>query len=261
MTRRAILALLLLASPAMAHAQESTGGAWSGVENVYAHHLTRLLQHWAPAPDEALDLDPGPVAITCLGTAGDRRYVGMVERADIGAPLATVAAVLDDLDHFKDLFPDVLSVQVLPGGLPGARFATAWRQRAPIAFLPDVEYEMSHLVDKASPMRVVYRYKLRRGDKLIASDGMVVLEATRRQTTRYTEYDFFNGHWGPLPAWLVWRESLRAAFHSSLAIKLKAENPAWSYVRIAAEAKRATSAHSEQLDRCFAERRDVVLKP
>jgi hypothetical protein len=31
--------------------------------------------------------------------------------------------------------------------------------------------------------------------------------------------------WGPLPAAVVWRESVRGAFLANVAIKMKAENP------------------------------------
>jgi hypothetical protein len=243
---------LLVAFVSLAGAQQPAMGRLEGIDSAYTEYLTQVLEHWAPAHAEAPEA--GPVAITCLATANADGYVGMLQLAKIHAPLSVVEGVLDDVDHFKDLFPDTVDVHVVPDTQAGARYATAWVQRAAIFFMPDISYEMSHLVDKTTPERVVYRYKLRRGDRLIASDGMVVLEATGPATTQFTEYDFFNGHWDLIPTWIVWRESLRGAFHSDLAIKLKAENPTWSYARIAAEAKRLTSAQSDRLQRCFAER-------
>ena len=242
---------LLVAFVSCASAQPAMGRL-EGIESAYTEYLAQVLEHWAWAHAEAPEA--GPVAITCLATAHADGYIGMRQVANIHAPLSVVESVLDDIDHFKDLFPDTVDVHVLPGTQAGPRFATAWVQRAPIFFMPDINYEMSHLVDKTTPERAVYRYKLRRGDRLIASDGLVVLEATGPATTQFTEYDFFNGHWDLIPTWIVWRESLRGAFHSDLAIKLKAENPTWSYARIAAEAKRLTSAQSDRLQRCFAER-------
>ena len=175
-----------------------------------------------------------------------------------------VEEVLDDIGHYKDLFPGTIDVRVLAGSrrsVPGAptasRFDTAWVQRPPISLMPDIRYEMAYLVEKA-PARAVYRYKLRSGDKLTASDGLVVVEAIDSTTTEFTEYDFFDGHWGPLPTWLVWKESLKGAFASDVAIRLKAEQPAWSYLRIAAEADRLTSLESKRFDRCFADRRAVI---
>ena len=229
-----------------------------GTYSVYTEYLTQVLERWpSPRGDTPAGDD---VSIACLATAGADKYVGMLQRATIRAPLSLVESVLDDVDHFKDLFPDTVDVHVVSGARVGPRYTTAWVQRAPIFFMPEIRYEMSHLVDKTSATRAVYRYRLRRGDRLIASDGAVILESLGPASTRFTEYDFFNGHWGPIPAWIVWRESLRGALHSDLAIKLKAENPDWSYAQIAAEAKRLSHGQSDRLQRCFAERR-VAAKP
>jgi hypothetical protein len=237
-----------------------------GIDSVYTGYLTQVLKRWVPFRVDAgaEPHDAAPVAITCIATVNADRYVGMIQRERIHAGMPVVENVLDDIDHYKDLFPGTVDVRVLAAsrrllaGTPTASlFDTAWIQQPPIPFLPEIRYEMSHLVEK-TPMRTVYRYKLRRGDKLIASDGLVVLEAVDAQTTQFTEYDFFDGHWGLLPTSLVWKESLAAAFHSDVAIKLKAEQPAWSYARIAAEAKRMTVAESEGLERCFRERRALL---
>ena len=254
-------AALLCAGVAAAQPQPLLADGPEGIGSAYTDYLAQVLKHWSPS--QAASSEPLRVTMTCVSTANADRYVGMIQEQTIEAPIAAVAEVLDDIDHYHDLFPGTVKVQVREGSLrvdagrPGTTlFATAWVQRAPIPFLPAIRFEMSHLVEKA-PARVVHRYKLLRGDKLIASDGLVVLEAIGAARTRFTEYDFFNGHWGPLPTWLVWKESLKGAYHSDLAVRLKAEQPAWSYARIAAEAERLTAAESERLERCFAERRAV----
>lgn len=259
MRLRPAIAALLLAAAAAGEAQPVVADGPEGIDSVYSDFLAQVLKHWSPA--QAAASEPLRVTMTCVSTANADRYVGIIQQQTIEAPIAAVAEVLDDIDHYHDLFPGTVKVQVREGSLrvdagrPGSTlFATAWVQRAPIPFLPKIHFEMSHLVEKAST-RAVYRYKLLRGDKLIASDGLVVLEAIGAARTRFTEYDFFNGHWGPLPTWLVWKESLKGAYHSDLAVRLKAEQPAWSYGRIAAEAERLTAAESERLERCFAERR------
>ncbi len=254
-----MLAALLGAMVATGQAQPVGADGPEGIDSVYSDYLAQVLKSWLPA--HAASSEPLRVTMTCVSTANADRYVGMIQQQTIEAPIATVAEVLDDVDHYQDLFPGTVKVRVREGSLradasrSGATlFATAWVQRAPIPFLPEIRFEMSHLVEKA-PARVVYRYKLLRGDKLIASDGLVVLEAVGGHRTRFTEYDFFDGHWGPLPTWLVWKESLKGAYHSDLAVRLKAEQPGWSYSRITAEAERLTAAESERLERCFAERR------
>lgn len=254
----AFVALLCVAS-APAESQPVVADGPEGIDSVYSDYLAQVLKDWSPAQVAASE--PARLAITCVSTANADRYVGMIQQQSVEAPIAAVAEVLDDIDHYHDLFPGTVKVHVREGSLRAdasrsgsMHFSTAWVQRAPIPFLPAIRFEMSHLVEKA-PTRIVYRYKLLRGDKLIASDGLVVLEAIGANRTRFTEYDFFNGHWGPLPTWLVWKESLKGAYHSDLAVRFKAEQPTWSYARIAAESERLTAAESERLERCFAERR------
>jgi hypothetical protein len=151
-------------------------------------------------------------------------------------------------------------VHVLPGSRNGARFVTVWEQRVPVFFLPNVIYELANVVDKTATDLRVYRYKLLRGEQMVASDGMVVLEALGLESTRFTEYDFFNAQWGPLPASAVWRESLRGAFLSDMAIKLRAENPRWSVERIAKEAEGRLEGEAERIEQCYRQRQRTDLR-
>jgi len=229
-----------------------------GPQSVYTEWLAKVLKSW-PVKRSVLD-SATPLELTCIGTPNEEKYIGMLQHTTISAHLSAVEKVLDDVAHYKDLFPGIVDVRVVPGSQDGKRFATAWEQRVPVPFLPNVTYELSHLVDKSSPGLVIYRYKLRRGDKMLASDGMVVLEALGPETTRFTEYDFFNAQWGVLPAAVVWRESLRGAFLSDVAIKLKAENPGWSYERVTSEAERLIAPESERITRCIKERQNADLR-
>lgn len=252
------LLLLLLAlgsSWALAHPSDEK---LDGPESAYTEWLVKVLRDW-PAARSVAD-SASPIDLTCIGTPNEDRYVGMLQRATINAHISAVESVLDDVQHYKDLFPGLVDVRVVPGSRDGKRFATVWEQRVPVPFLPNVTYELSHVVDKSNPGLVVYRYKLRRGDKMLASDGMVVLEAVGPRTTRFTEYDFFNAEWGPLPASVVWRESLRGAFLSDMAVKLKAENSGWSYERVASEAERLIAPQSERIRRCFQERQNADVR-
>lgn len=262
-------ALLCAILPAVAG--QSAGDALDGIDSIYSDYLRQVAQRWvSPRPnvvEHTLDVgsDPtaGALALTCVSTPGSDRYVGMVQRQRIRATLATVESVLDDVEHFKDLFPGTVSVHVLPGSLQRTdgtaqvrRFDTAWVQRAPVFFLPEIRYELSHLVEKTES-RAFYRYKLRRGDRLVQSDGLVVLEALDAGTTQFTEYDFFDAHWGPLGTGMVWHESLQAAVQSDLAVRIKAEHPNWPGEQVASEAKRETATHGEKEERCFAERQPL----
>jgi hypothetical protein len=229
-----------------------------GPDSVYTSKLVQVLKRWSPKHFDAESV--GTVELTCIATANEEKYVGMVQRTTIRAGILAVESVLDDVAHYKDLFPDTVDVHVVPGSQSGNGFVTSWKQRIPVFFLPNVTYELAYQVDKTTPGLGVYRYKLRQGDKLIASDGMVVLEAMGPDTTQFTEYDFFNARWGLLPAAVVWRQSLRVAFLSDMAIKLKSENPSWSYKRIALEAEQLIASEALRIEQCFAERLHADLR-
>ena len=254
-----LLSLSLATGVVAAQPRPEESARPEGAGGAHATYLEGVLAAWPPAVDGPAAA--GAVRLGCLATAGNERYVGMRQAVDIRAPLAVVVAVLDDIGHYKDLFPDTVDVRLLAGSPLQGRFVTAWVQRAPVFFLPDITYELAHRVDRHDPARVVYRYRLRRGDQLTSSDGIVVLEAIEGGITHFTEYDFFDARWGAVPTGVVWRESLRSAHHSDLAIKLRSEHPVWTYGEIASEATRATAARGAELDRCFADRRVVVVAP
>jgi len=226
-------------------------------ENGHAAALTAILNAWParPFPDEI-----GGVELTCIATPGEERYVGIVRRTIVRAPIAAVEDILEDVAHYKDLFPNTVDVRVVSGSPSGSRFATRWEQRVPLVFIPNVHYELTHVVDRGGADRRVYRYRLRHGDRLLASDGMAVVEASGPRTTRFTEYGFFHARTGPMPVTLVWRESVRAAYLGNAAIKLKAENPDWSYERVAAESRRLLAADEARVSGCVTSRYANALR-
>lgn len=201
----------------------------------------------APAPATSQ-----PLRLTCLTTPGEEGYVGALQEAVIEAPLSVLVALLDDVPHYRDLFPDTVDVHEVPGSRLGDRFVTAWQQKAPVFFLPDTHYQLVYRVDRQEPSRVVYRYWLRRPGALRHSDGAVLLEVLGPGQTRFTEYDFFDAAWGPVPLSMVWGEALKGMFLSDVAIKLKAEHPAWSYAKVAGEAARLWRAEPGLAERCRA---------
>jgi len=249
--------LLLLALCSSAHGLEFADETLEGPDSVYTGWLAGVLKHW-PASRPGSDR-PESLQLTCMSTVADDRYVGMLQQMTVEASLAAVEKILDDVPGYKDLFPGVVDVHVLPGSRNDQRYVTVWEQRVPVFFLPNVIYELANLVDKTIPGLRIYRYKLRRGESMLASDGMVVLEALGPGSTRFTEYDFFNAQWGPLPASAVWRESLRGAFVSDMAIKLRAENPRWSVERVATQAGQRFEAESGRMEQCYRQRQRANL--
>lgn len=250
---RSIGALLLWwAVPALAQMSHETV---DGPDNAYTTYLTRVLARWkSPMPSDA------ETSLECLSTPGVASYVGLHHHVTIQAPLAAIDRILGDIDHYRDLIPDTIDVRVLPESRHGDTFVASWTQRPPVFFLPDVTYELANRVDRSRPGRIVYRYKLRRGDRLLASDGMLILEASSANTTRFEEFDFFQADWGPLPIGLVWRESVRGAYGTDIAIQLKAEHPEWSYSRLKAEGRRMLDRDESRVARCVADRRPLRLE-
>lgn len=196
-----------------------------------------------------------PVAITCYETRDDQKYVGASQTMNIDAPLAEVARILDDIPHFKDLFPGCVDVRVIDRSRDGTRFVTAREQRVPVFFIPNTRYQLSTVVDRSTPGRVVYRYRLLQSDDVTNSDGVVILVADGPTRTRYTEVDFFRARWGWLPTHLVWSKSLRGIFLSDVAVKLKAEHPDWSYAQVGEAADGLFRDARGELERCLADRR------
>jgi hypothetical protein len=217
----------------------------------YQAFVDELLATW-PAQDQ-----PGPprpsgpgVALTCFDTPGEPRYVGVRQEMVVEASLAEVAAILDDIPHYGELYPDLVEVSVVPGSRSGARYLTAWERRVPLFFVPNTRFSLLYEVDRARPGRITYRYRLQSPGRITQSDGLVVLEALPTGATRFVEYDFFEAGWGPLPVGMVWTESLSGVFLSDEATRLKAENPGWSYRRIQAEARRLWDLDRKRVDRC-----------
>jgi len=250
-------ACLLLSACFSAAATSATEERLQGPTSAYGLWLEQLHEHW-PANRPTVTHSAN-VVLRCIATPGDDRYVGIVQHMFVGAALSTVESVLDDVAHYKDIFPDVVDVQIVPGNQRGQHYLTAWEQRVPVFFLPHVKYQLEYLVDKSKPTVSIYRYSLRHLGQMKSSDGMIVLEAVGSGMTRFTEYDFFNADWGPLGASTVWRQSLRGAFLSDGALKLRAEYPDWSYARIAEKAQHMLESESEQVDACLRNRKPVEL--
>jgi hypothetical protein len=242
----------IVAGAARADAPHPLDEDLGGPRSRYAEALLRVAR-WGGAPLS----DPGapaPLRLTCVRTPGDAKYVGIVQRMDVAAPLAEVMAVLEDIAHYREMFPGLVDARVVPGSRDGNRYVTAWEQRVPVFFLPNVRYELTYLLARTSADRVVYRYRLARSRDLTNSDGLVVLERVGPARTRFTEYDFFNARWGFLPERTVWRESLRGAYASDMAVKLRAEHPTWSFARISREAERLRAEAEPEIERCRRDR-------
>jgi hypothetical protein len=210
-----------------------------GVESRYTARLAKILTAWPPADIDYNRKEDNPVHLSCIETPGERFYIGLEQFMFINAPIGQVAGILDDIEHYQELFPDFDDVHVV--SREGNRILTFWEQHIPLFFVPNVKYEIIYLVDSSHPDRRVYRYQLHKKDHIHFNDGFIVLERESPTHTRYTEYDFFDADWGPLPTIApgrIWKDSVEGIYLSDLAIKLKAQNPTWAYERIREESKK-----------------------
>lgn len=225
---------------------QSTG--LGGVESRYSTQIERLA-------NEALK-DPvthGPLELRCWTTPGDDYYVGVEQRMEIGAGLRSVATIMDDMNHYKDLFPGFEDIHI--SGREGGSIFTFWEMRIPIPFVPNIKYEMIYKVGSPSDSQRLYLYQLRAPGKLTASDGFVVLSGDGANNTHYIEYDFVNAHWGAAKifgARKLWKTSVEDIVLADVAIKLKAENPAWTYARVRRELKKRVD--NEEIAECVKKR-------
>ena len=216
-----------------------------GPQSVYTPYILGLIrgsisQEW----NLALNRE-NAVELQCIETPNNPFYIGLKQNLIIYSSLSAVEAVLDDVGHYKDLFPDFEDVHV--AAKDGNKWVVSWEQKIPVFFIPNIKYEVFYLVDKSLPGRRVYRYQFKGGDNLKYNDGVIVIENDPRGTsvspmTRYTEYDFYDADWGILKTVApgkIWKRSVGDIFLSDIAIKLKAENPDWSYEKIKEESEKS----------------------
>lgn len=199
-----------------------------------------------------------PVFLQCWETPGNDLYIGVEQRMSIEAPFAQVRAVIDDIDHYQQLFPGYQDIHV--ESRASNLLETYWEQRIPVFFVPNAKYEMIYQVDTSDPNRAIYRYQLKKPASLKMSDGFVLISKEGENKTRYVEYDFFDAVWGAAKIFggtKIWHDTIEGVALSDLAIKLKAENPTWSD-----EKARSDSSHLLQngwVDDCVKGRKPFAV--
>lgn len=203
---------------------------FKGPKSIYTDLVFAKLKSQLELDSSSLLHGPGDGLLTlrCVETPRQDLYMGLEQVQQISAPLERVQAVMDDIDHYKDIFPEFARTEVI--SRDHNLWLTGWEQHVPVFFVPNVRYEVDYLVGSPSPNQRVYRYQLHKSEDLIASDGFIVLSAIDAQHTAYFELDFYDAHWGlggVLGKGKLWRENVRGLALSDIGAKLKAENPTW----------------------------------
>ena len=157
-----------------------------GVKSLFTDPLLQTLRNW-PTPTvegafKVLQENKQTLSITCVHPPGNDLYIGGEQYMWVDAAIEKVSAILDDVGHYEELFPGYADIHIVPKDGPqiiaqGATQALLfWEQHIPIPFVPNIKYEMDYLIDKSSSERVIYRYQLKKPERIKLSDGFILLE-------------------------------------------------------------------------------------
>ncbi len=205
-----------------------------GRKSRYSEVLRELVRGW-PTPRVKALREPaaGGLSLRCIETPEEPLYIGLEQVQWISAPIEHVAAAVEKIDEYRDIFTGFADIRVT--AREGNRWTTAWEQKAPVFFVPNIRYDVHYLISKLGAERRVYRFQLKDSETLKWSDGVIILDAVPGASgapkTRYVEYDFYDAHWGLAKAFgqdRIWRDSVEGIALSDLALRLRAENPAKS---------------------------------
>ena len=240
---------LVLAAESQGVSKYAIDAKLEGPDSPYTSFIVNQIRNWSPKDFNTISAGKNPVQLTAIETSGNPDYVGIKQVMSIDAPLERVEAVLDDVNHYKDIFPGYDDIHLI--SQDGNKSLVFWEQHIPLFFIPNVTYVVTYLTDKSSAVRKIYRYKLKESKKLNMNDGMIVIEQDPTAKipalrTRYLEYDFFDANWGivkTIAPGRIWKDSLEGVYLSDVAIKLQSEHPDWKAKQVVAESQKALDAN------------------
>src|SRR5689334_3852768 len=93
-----------------------------GVESPYTAPLAKKIAQWSKLPAKHAPPDAeqayararaasDAIALDCIEIPGHETYIGVAQAMRIQATPEKVQRVLDDFEHYQDLFPDIKSVR------------------------------------------------------------------------------------------------------------------------------------------------------
>lgn len=183
------------------------------------------------------ETQPLQIQMVKIPTADRNYYVGFKKCMEIRAPLSAVARVIEDVEHYEQLFPGDKRVRIL--AKDRNKTTLAWERVIPVFFVPNEKYQLDYLSAAVGPGVKMYRTQLKQGDRLRFSDALVVIEAKGPNLTLYSDYEFYEADYGiglfginAVGSKEIWKESLRGSYLSLLSIRFKSENQDWDYKRI-----------------------------
>jgi hypothetical protein len=180
------------------------------------------------------------IRLTCINLKNNRYYIGVKQELVIKAPIKTVSGILEDIDHYKELFPGYKDVHVVKR--EDDKLLTFWEQIVPVPFVSNIKYQMIYKMGWLSSTERLFRYQLVAPTELLSSDGFILLKANSPTETSYLEYDFFDAKWGAakfMGMRKIWYDSVEGLALSDIATKFQAENAKWSHERSLSEARKS----------------------
>jgi hypothetical protein len=217
-----------------------------GVVSPYTAKLVPLIQTARTAAPKNSRED---IILECLKSKESPYYVGARQELVMHASIKSVAAIMDDIDHYQQLFPGYKDIHVV--SRENEDILTYWEQIVPIPFVPNVTYQMIYRLAWLGETEKLYRYQLKAQTTLIVSDGFIYLRELPNHDTLYIEYDYFDAKWGAAKTFgarKIWYDSVEGMAISDLATKVKTEKPNLAPAEAQREARKILK--SETISNC-----------
>jgi len=245
---------LTLLAMAICTTNASTGlatGSLDAPSGIATPH-SGLIAHWVKKLPEAAKPSRDGLSLRCFETIQHSEVIGIAHGLVVRANAARLTSVIDDYDHYKDLFEDTIQVSVrrIPNGL-----LESWEQTAPVIFLPHTRYTINTFIRDEMPQRKIWHSRLVSSNQLLGNDVFVAVYPLEGERSYYWEVDFISAKWGlasSIAMSSIWSGAASDVVLADIAIKLRAENPAWTYSQVRESAKKQLNA--QLVDQCVKHR-------
>ncbi len=182
------------------------------------------------------EIDPEQlIKYKCIKNPEKPKYIGIEQYMEIKAPFNVVKSIMDDVNNYKELLVGYKDIHITETDKNS--FVVFFEQTIPLFFVSNVKFELVYNTDESVPNKKLYRYQLKKSNRLKYDDGLIYLEKSNN-ITKYKEFDFWDADWGMVWTSKAWRESIEETILSDLVVKIQAENPDKTYKEAQKEAKK-----------------------
>jgi hypothetical protein len=216
-----------------------------GVKSRYTEVVQSLLKEDKPASNTFF--------LKCWEDPENDLYMGIEQRVRIHAKFDEVNRVVSAIEEYDQLFPDYEKIYTV--SKTENRFTVSFEQKVPIFFVPNVKFQMLYTELTPSSDKKIFWYQLKEADVVKNSDGFILLKKVSENETDYTEYDFFDAHWGAAKVKgkaSLWKDVVDGIYRSDLAVKIKAEDPKLKSIQAQKRAKEERD--TKLVDQCVKDR-------